>query len=185
MKNLKDEFKRGRPDIIHFCLLAALGTPLNRENLLRTYIHTYKEIVINISQEVRLPKNHNRFVGLMEQLFMEGRVPPGKRALLSAEKKGLKQLIDEISPTKVVALTSHGESKTVEKVCQWLAEDENPMVLIGAYPYGPMKKKILKQVDKAVSIDPKVLDAWIVTSRLIYQYEVAIGLQERLFTHTR
>lgn len=180
MRNLRDGLKRGRPDIIHFCLLEALGTPLSREHLLRVYIHTYGDLTITVSPEVRPPRNYNRFVGLMEQLFSEGRVPPRGEALLMAEGKSLERLVEEVAPTRVTALTSHGELTALEEFCSRLAAEERPMVFLGAYPHGPMRGETLRLADEAVSIDPEVLDAWVVTSRLIYQYEVALGLQERL-----
>ena len=42
MKNLKNSIKRGRPDIVHLCLLNALGSPLNKSSNLKLYIHTIK-----------------------------------------------------------------------------------------------------------------------------------------------
>ena len=180
MKNLKDAIKRGRPDILHLSLLEALGTPLNREQLLKVYIHTYGGEVITVSPQVRLPRNYNRFVGLMEQLLLEKRVPTEGEALLTAEKKRLEQLVKEASPTSITALTSHGEPTILKEVCSRLAAEEKPMVFVGTYPHGPMSGETLKLADKAVSIDPEALDAWVVTSRLLYQYEVACGLQERL-----
>ena len=65
--------KRGRPDIVHFTLLEALGSPLNLEGLLKIYVHTYSGYVIDVRPEVRLPRDCNRFSGLMEQLFQEGK----------------------------------------------------------------------------------------------------------------
>lgn len=180
MKNLQDGLKRGRPDIIHLCLLGALGTPLSREHLLRVYIHTYGGMAITVSPEVRPPRNYNRFVGLMEQLFSEGQVPPREEALIMAEEKGLERLVEELAPTRVMALTSHGELTTLEETCSRLAVEERPIVFIGAYPHGPMRGETLRLADEAVSINPEALDAWVVTSRLIYQYEVALDLHYRL-----
>lgn len=121
----------------------------------------------------------------MEQLFSEGRVPPGEEALLTAEDKSLERLVEELAPTRAMALTSHGELTTLEEACSRLAVEERPMVFIGAYPHGPMRGETLGLADEAVSIDPEALDAWVVTSRLIYQYEVALGLQERLAKRER
>jgi rRNA small subunit pseudouridine methyltransferase Nep1 len=180
MRNLEDSLKRGRPDILHLCLLEALGTPLNREQLLRIYVHTHGGTMITVSSQVRLPRNYNRFVGLMEQLLLERRVPLEGEALLTAEKRGLEQLVEEMVPTRIIALTSHGEPTSLKEVCSKLAAEEKPMVFVGAYPHGAMGREALKMADRAVSIDPEVLDAWVVTSRLLYQYEVDCGLQKRL-----
>jgi len=185
MKRLKSTLKRGRPDIIYLCLLEALGAPLNRERLLEIYVHTYKSIAITVAPQVRLPRNYNRFVGLMEQLLLKKRVPLEGAALLTAEKMRLEQLVEELSPTSITALTSHGEPTTLREVCSGLAAEEKPMVFVGAYPHGSLSGETLNLADKAVSIDPEVLDAWVVTSRLLYQYEVAYGLQENLAKRRR
>jgi len=62
MKGLEHSEKRGRPDIVHFALLEALGSPLNREGLLEVYVHTIDDNVITVDPETRLPRNCNRFV---------------------------------------------------------------------------------------------------------------------------
>jgi rRNA small subunit pseudouridine methyltransferase Nep1 len=96
MTNLKDAEKRGRPDIIHMVLLDALGAPLNKEGLLQIYIHTIDDHVIKVSSKARLPKNYNRFVSLLEQLFKLGSVPDFGESLLSIKKAKLQNIIDRI-----------------------------------------------------------------------------------------
>uniref|UniRef100_A0A915L7N8 Uncharacterized protein n=1 Tax=Romanomermis culicivorax TaxID=13658 RepID=A0A915L7N8_ROMCU len=54
-----------RPDITHQCLLMLLDSPLNRENLLQIYIHTAKNVLIEISPHTRIPRTYERFAGLM------------------------------------------------------------------------------------------------------------------------
>ncbi|MFQ5761801.1 MAG: hypothetical protein ACE5PO_02085, partial [Candidatus Bathyarchaeia archaeon] len=71
MAKLKQKEKRGRPDIIHFCLLEALGSPLNLEGLLQVHIHTLNNQVLTVNPRCRLPRNYNRFIGLMQQLFRD------------------------------------------------------------------------------------------------------------------
>jgi rRNA small subunit pseudouridine methyltransferase Nep1 len=174
MRGLPKAHKRGRPDIIHFCLLEALGSPLNLEGGLRVWIHTFGGYAIEVSPEVRLPRDCLRFKSLMEQLFALGRVPPsGEKPLLSLNRMSLSDLLAKIAPTRKIALTSHGAPRSLEMICEGLAEEENPTVLIGAYPSGAMEEETLSQADEALSIYPKVLDAWVVTSRLIYAYEMA------------
>lgn len=69
MARLKDKEKRGRPDIIHFCLLETLGSPLNLEGLLQVYVHTYSGYAVKVSPETKLPRNYNRFIGLMSSFL--------------------------------------------------------------------------------------------------------------------
>ena len=40
MKGIKNEIKRGRPDIVHFSILEATTIPLYLENKLNLFVHT-------------------------------------------------------------------------------------------------------------------------------------------------
>ena len=69
MKDLDNEIKRGRPDIVHLTLLSLCTTPAFFENKFKVYVHTINDHVISISNNTRLPKSYHRFQGLMEKLF--------------------------------------------------------------------------------------------------------------------
>ena len=75
MKKLEEWWMRGRPDIIHFCLLIALDSILNKEGKLRIFVHTRNNEIIYIKPETRIPRNYFRFKGLIEQLFIKKYVP--------------------------------------------------------------------------------------------------------------
>jgi rRNA small subunit pseudouridine methyltransferase Nep1 len=176
MRKLADAQRRGRPDIVHFCLLEALGSPLNREGKLRVWVHTVEGLAIDVAYDARLPRDCNRFKSLMEQLFAQGRVPPGAgKALLSVSHSNLAGLMARIKPSVTIALTSHGKPTVLEEVCRSVSERENAAFFIGAYPSGAMSDETLSLADEAVSIYSEALEAWVVTSRLIYEYERAIS----------
>ena len=59
---------RGRPDIVHFSLLVALGSPLNSDGQLNCFVHTRDDHVIALDPRTRLPRNTDRFTDLIEQL---------------------------------------------------------------------------------------------------------------------
>ncbi len=175
MRRLPDAHKRGRPDIVQICLLEALGAPLNKEGGLRIWIHTYDDRVIQVSPEVRVPRDCNRFDSLMEQLLMVGRVPPkGDEPLMTVTPKSLGDLLKEIGPSRTIALTSHGRPSNLEEVCQTLTGEAVSAVLVGAFPHGPIGEGTLALADEAVSIYPEPLETWVVTSRLVYEYERAL-----------
>lgn len=69
MLGLKDNQKRGRPDLIHSVLLEATSTPLFINNRLNVWVHTYNDQAIYFKKSIRLPKSYFRFEGLIEQLF--------------------------------------------------------------------------------------------------------------------
>ncbi|CAG2228292.1 EMG1 [Mytilus edulis] len=72
-KGLAKKFKRDisqcRPDITHQCLLMLMDSPLNRAGLLQVYIHTEKNVLIEINPQTRIPRTFDRFCGLMVQLL--------------------------------------------------------------------------------------------------------------------
>jgi len=179
MKNLEEGEKRGRPDIIHFALLEALGSPLNKEGLLQTYVHTFHDCVITVNPEARLPRNYLRFVGLVEQLFESGRVPLTGPALLKLERKTLPQLLHEIKPSHVTAFSRKGKSQLLEEAVSKLSEKEKPAVVIGGFPRGHFSETTIRLAKEVVCIDPEMLEAWTVTSRVVYEYERSLSLPRK------
>ncbi len=104
---------RGRPDIVHFSLLLALGSPLNSDNQLNCFVHTRDDYVITIEPRARLPRNTDRFTALIEQLYQDSVVPSSGLPLMKLRRESLKDLLRKISPDNVVALTTTGSPKPV------------------------------------------------------------------------
>jgi len=181
MKSLEHSEKRGRPDIVHFALLEALGSPLNKEGLLQVYVHTFNDYVITVNPQTRLPKNYDRFVGLIEQLFEYQRVPPQQpqTALLTLERKNLTQLIDEIKPSYVLAFSRTGKPCTLEQAISKLINEKKLLLIVGGFPRGHFSKATLTLANETVCIDPDMLEAWTVTSRAIYEYERTFSVSKK------
>lgn len=59
------DISSARPDISHQCLMMLLDSPLNRAGLLQVYIHTSKNVLIEINPHLRIPRTFSRFCGLM------------------------------------------------------------------------------------------------------------------------
>jgi len=185
MRSLPDANKRGRPDLVHTTLLAVMGSPLNKEGLLRAYVHTIDDHVIEIDPQTRLPKNYNRFVGLIEQLYEEGEVPPGGPPLLTIRRESLPELVERLGPDKVLIFTEEGEPRTVEEAVKGLAGLERPMIIVGGFPHGSFSQETLSLADEKVRIDPEGLEAWVVAARAIYEFERALGLPEKRLARLR
>jgi len=179
MKKLKDFRKRGRPDIVHFCLLMALGSPLCKAGKLLPIIQTYRNDIISIDPEIRLPRNYNRFVGLIEQLLTVGRVPPvGDKVLMRVIGKDLEIILEKYTPSEIFLLTEDGEQLSPRMLAREIIKYELPMVVIGAYQHGPLSGNIKKLVDKEFSISKYILDAWVVTAEVICAVEDVIDIHE-------
>ncbi|MCS4542174.1 MAG: 16S rRNA methyltransferase [Euryarchaeota archaeon] len=184
MKELKDSKRRGRPDIIHITLLNALDSPLNRSGLLNVYVHTRNNEIISINQSTRLPRNYNRFVGLIEQLFEKEKVP-SENPLLVKQNKTIEELLAELNPDYVIVFSEDGEKISSQKLMQEAAKCDKVVAIIGGFPHGDFLSGIKKIADKVVCIDPSPLNAWTVVNRIIFSYENAIDLAERRFEIAR
>ncbi|XP_071066255.1 ribosomal RNA small subunit methyltransferase NEP1 isoform X2 [Dasypus novemcinctus] len=73
-----------RPDIAHQSLLMLMDSPLNRAGLLQVYIHTQKNVLIEVNPQTRIPRTFDRFCGLMVQLLhkLSVRAADGPQKLL-------------------------------------------------------------------------------------------------------
>ncbi len=167
---------RGRPDIAHFSLLLALGSPLNAENKLRCYVHTRDDYVITVNPSARLPRNTDRFTSLLEQLYEESVVPSSGAPLMSLKRESLQELLDETSSDLVVALTTRGTAKPMEGVASELAKARKPIVLVGGFPTGHFSRKTIESSSRKYRIDQRPLEAWTIVARAVYDYEKTIGL---------
>jgi len=179
MKTIKNSERRGRPDIVHLSLLEALGSPLNKEGLLRIYVHAFNDYVISVASETRLPKNYNRFIGLMEQLFEFNCVPPKGKPLLVLERKTMPDLISSVEPTYVIAFSRAGKPMTLEEVVSKFSNEKKPAAIIGGFPSAHFTMTTRDLANEIICIDPEMLEAWTVTSRLIYEYERATSLPKK------
>lgn len=181
MKGLEGSEKRGRPDIVHLALLGVLETPLNMEDMLRVYVHTAQNLVLEVNPRVRLPRNYLRFKGLIEQLFQQGRVPPKPEgeALLTLRNQTLKALLDELKPDLAVGLTREGKPVTLTKLAQGLVKAGKPVVVVGGFPKGRFTDETKTVLHQTYCIDPAPLEAWVVASRLVYAVEKALGIEEK------
>jgi rRNA small subunit pseudouridine methyltransferase Nep1 len=143
------------------------------------WVHTREDKVISISPETRLPRNYDRFVGLIEQLYKLGEVPDSGKPLLRIQDETLPQLTRRLGSSSVVILSRAGAKSTIQEVVKSILDEDTPLLFVGGFPTGRFAPDTLKLADNMFSIDPETLDAWIVVARLVYEYERAMGLPEK------
>ncbi|RLE65890.1 MAG: 16S rRNA methyltransferase [Thermoprotei archaeon] len=177
MKRLPEFQKRGRPDIAHFFLLLALDSPLNRRRLMETVIHTLQDKVIFVDPSTRIPKNYNRFVGLIEQLFEEGRVPPdSETSLLRIEEKSLRDLIEYFNPSRVFLLSERGKGTRLLEFADTIAAEKKPMLLIGGFQRGDFSEETLSLCDEIISLYDESLTSWSTVAIVLTGLSIALRL---------
>ena len=169
MSKLKDSEKRGRPDLVHVSLLSVTGTPLYLEGIVRVFVHTYDDLVLEIAEKTRIPKSYFRFRGLMEETLDER----PKAGLIRVRSMGVKELVREVGADLVVGLSVQGKMMPLEEVAKAVAAARNPCAVVGGFPHGHFTKDTLSAVDELVRIHPRPLEAQVVASRLVYEAEKA------------
>jgi rRNA pseudouridine-1189 N-methylase Emg1 (Nep1/Mra1 family) len=112
----------------------------------------------------------------MEQLLVNGSVPVNGEHLMQLSRATLRDQMQRKEPSRIIALTSHGEKSSFPDVATVLADEVAPTVFIGAYPKGSMSPEVLELADDVYSVYPESLEAWTITSRILYEYEKLIIL---------
>lgn len=160
MKELTDRSKRGRPDIVHLAMLMFLTeqTPIKGD----FYIHTIDGKIIYVKNDMRPPKNYNRFIGLMEQLLVYGKVPINSdeplMKILDLKLENLKEKY------KIGVLSENGKRVSPEDLCK-LGDDW--LLGVGAFPHGDFSEEVKKVADDYFSISSYKLETHQVICRLI------------------
>jgi rRNA small subunit pseudouridine methyltransferase Nep1 len=172
MKKMKNEIKRGRPDLIHFCLLEACSIPIYFENRLQVFVHTIDDRVIFFDRSVRLPKSYHRFAGLIEKLYSEYVIEENGKKLLEIKKMNFDDLIKKINPNQIIGLSSKGDSSSYQQVSEEI--DDDTCIIVGGFAKGQFSDSIKKYFDKTRSVDKNPLEAHIIISRVLYEYEKRI-----------
>ena len=172
MKGIKNEIKRGRPDLVHISLLEACTIPLYYKKKISVYVHTIEDKIIFIANDVHLPKSYHRFAGLVEKLFLEKVIQTDGKNLLEIKDMTFDQLLMEINPKRVIGLSTQGVPSSCEDVAKKLTDDS--CLVIGGFPKGHFSNEIKKRFEYIVNVDNTPLESHVVISRVLYEYEKTI-----------
>ena len=172
MKGIKDELKRGRPDLVHFSILEATTIPLYLQNKLRFFVHTIDDKVIYFGQNVHVPKSYHRFEGLIEKLYQEKKIIANNDVLLELKDKTFSELLGEINPSKVRGFSTKGVSKSYEKIAADITDDT--CIVIGGFQKGHFSDLIENKINELYSIGDGSFEGHVVIARMLYEYEKTI-----------
>ncbi len=190
MTKLSESERRGRPDITFLSLLSILETPLCKERFLSVHLHLQDGRIVEVHPDVRLPRNYDRFVGLMEQLLLKGRVPPQGDSLLHFSEVSLEDLISKLksgSDNVMTFLTIEGGQQTaLENLRGLLPQDQSVPVIVGvgAFPHGNLSEEIVSMFDTHLELDKEVMMAWHVCAELLWTYSLSIGVIKTRYSIT-
>ena len=172
MKGIKNEIKRGRPDLVHFSILEATTIPLYLQNKLNLFVHTVDDKVIHFGKNVHLPKSYHRFEGVIEKLYQEKKIMAKNELLLEIKKQTFSELIDEINPSKIFGFSTEGQLSSYEKIAARISD--NSCIVIGGFQKGHFSDSIQNKITDLYSIGNESFESHVIASRILYEYEKTI-----------
>lgn len=158
--------RRGRPDIFYTFLNVVNESILNSKRLLRILVHTRNNKVLHINPNVRFPKSYNRFTGLMEDLFLKGKISSGDETLLSIENLNAAETVRKYSKGKTILMHPNAKLSKPEII----VADADVTLVVGGFAEGDFNSD-LSFIDEKYSISNQELTIWTVASELICAYE--------------
>lgn len=169
MSDLRDSEKRGRPDLVHSTLLSVTGTPLYLDGKVRVLVHCYPDIVVEIAEKTRIPKNYLRFRGLMEKCLRER--PSG--GLIRVFQEDFPRLTRRLRPRRIFGMSVRGKAVPVSEFARKVVAVGSPCVVVGGFPHGHFSESVNRALDELVRIDSRPLEAHVVAARVVYEIERA------------
>ena len=172
MKGIKNEIKRGRPDLVHFSILEAITIPLYIQNKLNLFVHTVDDKVIYFGKNVHLPKSYHRFEGVIEKLYQEKKIVSKNKLLLELKEQTFSELINEINPSKIIGFSTEGKLSSYEKIAAQISD--NSCIVLGGFQKGHFSDSIQNKITDLYSVGDESFEAHVVASRILYEYEKTI-----------
>ena len=185
IKSMKKKLDEFRPDIIHQCLLNLFDSPLNKVGLLQVYIHTNKNVLIEINPKTRIPRTFKRFSGLFSQLFLKNEIGTGgtsdggqKEIFLKILNAKIENLIEDVPK---ILLSEKGRLVDIDIYCKNLEENlktkknKDICFIIGTNPKGDIDPMI-KYNDDCISLSSFDLDSNIICGKICSAFENVWGV---------
>ena len=172
MKGIKNEIKRGRPDLVHFSILEATTIPLYYQNILILFVHTIDNKVIRFGKNVHIPKSYHRFQGVIEKLFQEKKIISKNELLLDMTEQTFSELIKEINPSSVIGFSTEGELSSYQKIASEIPD--NSCIVLGGFQKGHFSDSVQNEITNLYSVGNESFEGHVVVSRILYEYEKTI-----------
>ncbi len=164
--------RMGRPDMVHFFLITALESVLNKSGELRVVIHTRNNLAIFVNPKVRIPRGYNRFIGLMEDMFRKRLIRSGDDVLLEVKEMDLSQLLSRYDHTRKIMMWPKGTRSSLSSI---ISDSSDLVCVIGGFSEGDFRSDV-SQVNEKYSIFPEELVVWSVSAEVVAQYERSLRL---------
>ncbi|GAN02842.1 nep1-domain-containing protein [Mucor ambiguus] len=173
-KNNRETYE-ARPDITHQCLLTLLDSPLNKAGLLQVYIHTHKNVLIEVNPHIRIPRTFKRFAGLMVQLLhkLSIRAVNGNEKLLRIIENPVEKYLP--SNSHKIALSWDAPTVKLSEYMPTIPKDKNIVVAVGSMAHGT-DDFADAYVDEKISISDYSLSASVACGKITCAVEEMWGI---------
>ncbi|XP_031485285.1 uncharacterized protein LOC116254214 [Nymphaea colorata] len=147
-----------RPDIIHQALLTVLDSPLNKAGRLHSlYVQTERNVLIQISPQIRIPRTFKRFNNLMLQLLQKLSV----RASNGPDKvlRTVKNPVTNYLPANCRRIGLSRSAPRVVNLRDYVnaaSDDEHLVFVVGAMAHGKIN---VDYIDDFISVSEFPLSA--------------------------
>lgn len=160
-----------RPDITHQSLLMLMDSPLNRAGLLQVYIHTQKNVLIEVNPQTRIPRTFDRFCGLMVQLLhkLSVRAADGPQKLL----KVIKNPVSDHFPVGCMKIGTSFSVEDISDIRELVPSSDPVVFVVGAFAHG---KVSVEYTEKMVSISNYPLSAALTCAKVTTAFEEVWGV---------
>ncbi|XP_053548798.1 ribosomal RNA small subunit methyltransferase NEP1-like [Bombina bombina] len=160
-----------RPDITHQSLLMLMDSPLNRAGLLQVYIHTQRNVLIEVNPQTRIPRTFPRFCGLMVQLLhkLSVRAADGPQKLL----KVIKNPLTDHLPVGCVKISTSFSGERVPCVRDLVPPDNPVLLVVGAFAHGAVN---VGYTERCVSLSQYPLSAALTCAKICTAFEEVWGV---------
>lgn len=174
-----------RPDILHQSILALYDSPLAKAGKIQLYIHTHNNVLIKVSNELRVPRTFKRFSGLLTQLLHTRKIKAAENNKVLM--KVIKNPVTDHLPIGCNKIGTSVEGSLV-KISDFVSDpkkkftssDPNeepitPVFVIGMSAYGHPAKEV-QFIDSCISISSYHLSAAACVSRITTAFENLWGV---------
>jgi len=162
-----------RPDITLQTLTMLYDSPLHRAGYLQVFVHTEKDVLIEVNQETLIPRTFKGFAPLIVKLLNEGEVRSKEDPSLKLLSV-IKNPISDHLPVgcKRYALSAAG--KPLKNLRDLVPKEEEPVVIaMGTYAFGNLTTDLTEEF---FSVSSYPLAANDVCSRLATAFADAWGV---------
>lgn len=159
-------------DITHQSLLMLLDSPLNRAGLLQVYIHTQKNVLIEVNPQTRIPRTFKRFAGLMVQLLHKFSVKASENSVKLLHI--IKNPVTDHLPVGCKKIAMTFSSKTVQNCRELVPPEDGPIALVvGAFAHGHLN---IDYAEDNISISNYPLSAALTCAKVCSAFEEVWGI---------